>query len=263
MKIKKGDTEAEILTRGAYLYSFKIGSKDVILKGDMERPTRGGMAILVPFANRIKDGEYVFEGIKYTLPKNREGNAIHGLVLDKDFNVISKGEDNISLEYIVEHEGYPTRLECVITYKIFKHGLRTKINIKNVGNRRAPLTVGAHPYFMVADDWTILTEKEDSVKKCVSFNKIPTGELIKTKLEHTDYDDCFLINGGIQLSSSYSKVRIIRRNMPFVQIYTGVRGAVAIEPMSGAPDAFHNGLGLKILEPNESAYFSFTLRFHV
>ncbi|WP_016731101.1 aldose 1-epimerase [Saccharolobus islandicus] len=262
MKIKKGDTEAEILTKGAYLNAFRIGSKDMILKGDLERPTRGGMAILIPYSNRVKNAEYIFEGVKYTLPQNREGNAIHGLVMDKEFSVVTKSDDSVSLEHVLEHEGYPSRLDCLITYKVFKYGLRTKIVIRNVGNKRAPLTVGAHPYFITADDWRIIVEKEESVKKCVSFNKIPTGELIKTKLEHTDYDDCFLISGSIQLHSSYSKVRITRRNMPFVQIYTGIRGTVAIEPMSGAPDAYHNGLGLKILEPNESSYFAFAFRFH-
>jgi aldose 1-epimerase len=260
VRIKKGDTEAEILPKGAYLYSLKIRDKDVILKGNLERPTRGGMAILIPYANRVKNGEYTFEGIKYVLPKNKEGNAIHGLVLDKEFKVMEKREDSITLDYELEHEGYPTKLDCLIIYKIFKHGIRVKINVKNIGSKRAPLTVGAHPYFIVSDDWKIITENE-GVKKCINFNKIPTGELIKSQFEHTDYDDCFLVNGNIELHSSYSKIKIIRRNMPFVQVYTGIRGAVAIEPMSGAPDAYHNGLGLKILEPNESAYFSFTFKF--
>ena len=260
MKIKKGETEAEILSRGAYLYSFKIGSKELILRGNLERPTRGGMAILIPYANRVKDAEYVFDGVKYTLPKNKEGNAIHGLVMDKEFEVVEKTDDSVSLKYELEHEGYPTRLYCLINYKVFRNGLRVKINVKNIGKKRAPLTVGAHPYFIVDDDWQIFTRSK-VIKKCVSFNKIPTGEFIKTTFEHTEYDDCFLLNGSIELSSSYSKVKITRRNMPFVQIYTGIRGSVAIEPMSGAPDAYHNHLGLKILEPNEEAYFSFKFKF--
>jgi len=40
-----------------------------------------------------------------------------------------------------------------------------------------------------------------------------------------------------------------------------VEGAVAVEPMSGAPDAYHNGMGLKILRPGEAAEFSFEISF--
>jgi len=50
-------------------------------------------------------------------------------------------------------------------------------------------------------------------------------------------------------------------NMKFFQVYTGVKGAVAVEPMSGAPDAFHNGLGLVIIRPDETREFSFEVAF--
>ncbi len=259
MKIKKGNVEAEILPKGAYLYSFKINGKELILRGNLERVTRGGMAVLIPFANRIKGGEYIFEGTRYVLPKNNEGNAIHGLVLDKEFEVLEVQSDSVSLKYELEHEGYPTRLACILVYKLFRNGFRVKINVKNIGNKRSPLTVGLHPYFIVAEDWKI--EVKDNVKRCVTFNKIPTGELVKTKIEHREYDDCFFVNDSIVLKSSYSVVKLVRRNMPYIQLYTGVRGALAIEPMSGAPDAYHNGLGLRIIEPNEEVNYSFSAKF--
>ena len=47
----------------------------------------------------------------------------------------------------------------------------------------------------------------------------------------------------IMLESSYSVIRMLRCNMLYVQVYTGVPGSVAIEPMSGAPDVYHNELG--------------------
>ena len=256
MKIRSGNTEADILQRGAYLYSFSVNGKDIILRGNLYKPTRGGMAILIPYANRVKGGEYEFDGIKYSLPKNKEGNAIHGLVLDKVFNVKERKEDEVTLEYLLSHDGYPTTLRCVVTYKVLDKGLSVTISVKNEGEKRAPLTVGAHPYFIVADDWRIITNSK--VKQCVMKDHIPTGELVETEIEHKEYDDCFLVEGEVQLISSYSSILIRRENMPFLQIYTGVKGALAIEPMSGAPDAYHNGLGLKIINPREEIAFSFS-----
>ncbi|QIW23985.1 aldose 1-epimerase [Sulfolobus sp. S-194] len=257
MKIGKGNAEAEILLRGGYLYSFTVNGKDVILRGNLYKPTRGGMALLIPYTNRVKDGEYEFDGIKYSLPKNKEGNAIHGLVLNEAFEVVDKKDDSLTLQYLLKHDGYPSTLLSRVNYKIDENALSIKISITNTGERRAPLTVGTHPYFVISDDWEILTTTD--VKQCVMKDKIPTGELVISKFEHRDYDDCFLVNGNVKLKSSYSSILIKRENMPFIQVYTGVKGALAIEPMSGAPDAYHNGLGLKVLNSKEEAHFSFQI----
>ncbi|MEM3925242.1 MAG: aldose 1-epimerase, partial [Metallosphaera sp.] len=64
----------------------------------------------------------------------------------------------------------------------------------------------------------------------------------------------------ILLSSQYSKIAISKPGMDFVQIYTGVPGALAIEPMSGAPDAFNNGIGLIKLLPSQTKEFSFQVK---
>jgi len=257
MKIRNGNTEADVLRKGAYLYSFSVNGKDIILRGNLYRPTRGGMALLIPYANRVKGGEYEFDSVKYSLPKNKEGNAIHGLVLDKVFNVSEKKEDEVSLEYLLSHDGYPTTLRCNVTYKALDRGLSVKIKVKNEGDKRAPLTVGAHPYFVIAEDWRVITN--DDVKQCLMKNNIPTGEFVETKIEHKEYDDCFLVEGDVQLISSYSSILIRRENLPFLQLYTGIKGALAIEPISGAPDAYHNRLGLKIINPKEEETFSFSI----
>ncbi|BFH74073.1 aldose 1-epimerase [Sulfurisphaera javensis] len=254
MKLRKGNMEIDVLTKGAYLYSFSVNGKDILLRGNLYRLTRGGMAILIPFANRVKGGEYEFEGVKYTLPKNKEGNAIHGLVLDKIFTIKEIGEDFVTLSYDLSHNGYPTKLHIEIKYEVNESSLMTTFLVKNIGDRKAPLTVGAHPYFIVSNDWDIYPKE---VKQCIMKNNIPTGEIINSTLSHKDYDDCFLVEEDVKLVSSHSSILIKRENLPFIQIYSGVKGALAIEPMSGAPDAYHNGLGLKIINPGEEMKFSF------
>jgi aldose 1-epimerase len=47
------------------------------------------------------------------------------------------------------------------------------------------------------------------------------------------------------------------KSYPYLQIYTpDHRKSIAIENLSAAPDAFNNGLGLKVLEPGEAATFT-------
>ncbi|WP_054853578.1 aldose 1-epimerase [Vulcanisaeta distributa] len=255
-------SQAVICRRGAYLLKWSVLGKDVILPGNPDKPTWSGMAIMIPFANRVRGGgEYEFEGVRYYLPRNEEGHAIHGLVLNEEWDVISIGEDNVALRYVLNHPGYPTELTSIIKYALNDDGLNVEIIVRNTGLRNAPLVVGAHPYFIVGDNWRMSVQGD--VRICESINKIPTGRLIPFNLGDAvrrEFDDCFLISGDITLESQYSMIRIVRRNMPYVQVFTGVPNAVAIEPMSGAPDAYHNGMGLTIIKPGEEGgRYGFTI----
>jgi len=252
MHVQKGDTEAEILDKGAYLYSFKVKSKDILLEG-REEQTIGGMALLIPFANRIKVGEYYWRGKKYELPKNSEGNAIHGLVRDKIWDVESLKSDEVTLSLYLKDPGYPSPLFIKVKYSLDYSSLTTAISVKNEGEE-APLVVGAHPYFIVKGNWRIFPEK---AKRLIMKDKIPTGEMEDFTMTQGEYDDCFLLKGNVTLISDYSKVTIEKENMDFIQIYTGQPSAVAVEPMSGAPDAFHNGIGLITLKEGDTATFTF------
>lgn len=254
MYIQKGEAEAEILEKGAYVYSFKVKSKDVLLEG-RERQTRGGMALLIPFANRVRGGEYYWKGKKYELPRNSEGNAIHGLVRDKIWEVESLKSDEVTLSLYLKDPGYPSPLFIRVKYSIDSSSLTTTISVKNEGGE-APLVVGAHPYFIVKGKWEIFPNK---AKRLVMKDKIPTGEMEDFVITQGEYDDCFLMKGNVTLISEYSKVVIEKENMDFVQIYTGQPSAVAVEPMSGAPDAFNNGIGLITLREGEGVTFTFRI----
>lgn len=258
--LRAGRAEAVLHARGAYLSALRYSGKDVILPGSVERQTEGGMALLIPFANRIKGGVYEFDGVVYELPKNAEGHAIHGLVMDVDWSLVEQGEDYAELRIELAHPGYPSTLSCSARYELFDDSLRVILRVVNRGARRAPLVVGAHPYFVAARPWRIFAE---SPLRCVSVDKIPTGELVPHSFGVDGYyDDCFLVEEDpVVLESPHSTVELWRFGMPYIQVYTGIEGAVAVEPMSGAPDAYHNKMGLRTLSPGEAVAFSFEVRF--
>ncbi|BCU70863.1 aldose 1-epimerase [Stygiolobus caldivivus] len=257
MEILNDSSRAIILEKGAYLYHLTLNGKPVLLEGK-ERQTRGGMALLIPYANRVKGGKYVWKGKEYSLPLNSEGNAIHGLVMDKVWDVKRVRENEVELSLVLNSEGYPTILQIVVEYKINSHSFLVNLGITNIGKSDAPLTVGFHPYFIVKGEWSLMPNK---ARKCISQDKIPTGEMQDDEIINKQYDDCFYLpEENITLSSSYSTIRIRKKNLDYIQLYT-VQGAVAVEPMSGAPDAYHNGLGLKVISPNETVSYEveFTL----
>src|SRR4051812_11609658 len=62
------------------------------------RPTRSGIPILFPFPNRIRAGQFSWEGKSYRLPLNdpTQKNAIHGFACRYPWRVIDGGSDGES-----------------------------------------------------------------------------------------------------------------------------------------------------------------------
>ena len=75
-------------------------------------------------------------------------------------------------------------------------------------------------------------------------------------------DNAFLIESDILLSDENHRVLIKRKNMPFAVIYNGEyagENAVAIEPMTGAPDVYHSEIGLVNLEKGKIFQCSYSI----
>jgi aldose 1-epimerase len=261
LALSDGNLVVEVYEVGAYVAAiYDVGGREWLLRGDVSRPTKAGMAFLAPYANRVRGGSYEFDNVTYELPRNQEGHAIHGLLLSEAFSVDDMDERSVELSARLRHPGYPTELLVKVKYEV-SGSLKATATFVNVGPRRAPLVVGWHPYFRVAEPWRLIPEGQ--VVLCESVNKIPTGRLLPHAFgDDGDYDDCFLVQSGrIRLESPLGLVSISSDNMKFFQVYTGVEGTVALEPMSGAPDAFHNGLGLAVVGPGETRQFSFEATF--
>ncbi|MFQ6011520.1 MAG: hypothetical protein ACE5KG_05045, partial [Nitrososphaerales archaeon] len=75
-----------VLTKKTRSYSVLDGAKNY---SELTKNEWFKGAKLIPFANRIRDGKYRFEGRSYKLPTNfpSQRHAIHGLLYDRKFNV--------------------------------------------------------------------------------------------------------------------------------------------------------------------------------
>ena len=107
--------------------------------------------ILCPFPNRIEEGRYSFNGQVHRLPINEteHGHAIHGLVFDKEFNIISRSERHIelSLDY-PGTSGFPFSFRCTVEYTLLDDGIGMRIELNNNGTQSFPFGLGWHPYFL-------------------------------------------------------------------------------------------------------------------
>ncbi len=290
LKDEENNTEAEIYSFGALINAFTIqqGSftHNVIdafssPQDAMDNITAGfKSARLSPFVCRVTKGRYVFSGKEHAINKFFLGTeAIHGLVFDAQFKVTEKRADahgaSVTLEhdYIKEEEGFPFNFHSRITYTLKKpNTLSIAVVITNTGKTDMPLTDGWHPYFTLGGKINELLFQANT-KQMLAFNEylVPTGGFVEHRLfnspKHlgeTFLDNCFVLDGcekpaciitneatGLQLIITASK------NYPYLQVYTPPhRRSIAVENLSGAPDAFNNGIGLIIAKPLEQYTFA-------
>lgn len=227
-------------------------------------------SILFPFANRIKDGKYVFNDTEYAFKINEPGNknALHGLVFDKTFQIInetvSQNSASITLNYIEENEsiGFPFKYEIELEYVLSENTLDLNVLVKNIDSKEFPFTLGWHPYFVSSNLYnSSLTFDSDSQlnldERCITTGIKIIDNAPVFNIEDKKLDDCFILNSNeIQFNTPEYKILINSTSEEsFLQIYTPPRAnTIAIEPTTGVSDSFNNKMGLQILNPSE--YYS-------
>jgi aldose 1-epimerase len=293
LKDEISNTTVEILpTCGAMLHAFTVfnnGELVNIIDGyndekDFETNlTSKGFkgSKLSPFVCRLNNGQYHFGKKEYTTSKFfLEKHAIHGLIYDAEFTIINKwaGEKSagvtLSYQYMATDNGYPFTYTSAVTYELKKeNALTITTTITNNDKDIIPMQDGWHPYFTFGGSINDL-QFEFQSKEIVEFDSelIPTGKLIRyeefgslKKIGTTQFDNCFTVNFAecqpmCVLRDATKKLQIEiypHKTYPYLQIYTPPhRNSIAIENLSGAPDAFNNSMGITILAPSETVNFT-------
>jgi aldose 1-epimerase len=238
--------------------------------------------LLIPFNDRIPGGRYRFRGREYQLAMNDPGSAsaLHGLVYNQPFTVHDlKGLDteaSVSLSYGIRSdvfEGYPFPLGVTAIYRLTPKAFELSIVLRNSGPDGAPVTFGWHPYIHAPDG-------VDSVRLyCpagryveVDRNLLPTGNLPRTAEGPFDFSLSQGLGGrelDIALERTFQRPvarTLVDRGIDLIELEQSVppfgytqlfvppgRSSIAVEPVTGATDAFNRPeLGLRMLEPGEA-----------
>ena len=257
MQIAKGNSKAVIAHKGAYLKSLTVNGIKLLKESPDEHQTHGGAALLIPYANRVKNAEYNWNGKVYNVPKNNGDHSIHGLTKELQWSCEYVSESEATFSTGLVHGGFPVPLHVVAKYRIEEERLVVEFDVENKGDTSAPIVVGMHPYFIFDRYWRL---KSDRTLLRLEYENeyFPDGKVIPqygseiSSESRSSYDTCFLIGDHISLETGNYNVLIETHEMPYFVVYNGVYSegtSVAVEPMSGAPDAFNNGIGLTSITP--------------
>jgi aldose 1-epimerase len=237
---------------------------------------------LSPFVCRLNQSRFTFADKEYVIEKQKSSpnkHAIHGLIYDKSFEVISETANDkeaavtMKYEYRADDPGYPFNYDCIVTWRLEKNNKLTVITeCVNKDEGLIPIQDGWHPYFTLGDTINNLDLEFQSLKM-VEFNTelLPTKKLIDytrfttiEKLGDRFLDNCFVLDSQecqplCVLRNADKKIEIQLlpdESYPYLQVYTPPhRKSIAIENLSGAPDGFNNNMGVTTLEPGQSSLF--------
>lgn len=216
---------------------------------ELENPYLYGMPVLFP-ANRISGGRFIFEGREYKFPVNEKntGCHLHGILDQKEFQVINLEKDKITCMYHAFknqlYPGYMHEFEFIISYQVSDHGLEQKIEIKNLSQQNMPVILGFHTTFMLSylpdqnlEDIQVFADVSDEIERDM-HTYLPTGkilaeDIITKKLQNGHFNPFeqkisrhykIRNDGRMCIWNSKKKVGILyenSENMKFRLIYNG------------------------------------------
>ncbi|MDT5030684.1 MAG: aldose 1-epimerase [Actinoplanes sp.] len=280
--IESGEHRATVVEVGGVLRSYAVGVREIVdgFGTDEPSPASAGQ-ILAPWPNRIRDGQYTFEGTAYQLALTEPArhNAIHGLTNWARWSLAEQTADAVTLTFDLPPQvGYPFALTLTTRWSVSADGLRCEQQVTNTGDTNAPWGYSVHPYLQlpgVPVNDTLL-RVPGRVRVLADSRLLPIGAV---KVAGTEYD--FVAPrkvGELVLDTTFGEIEAEADGTSSVtiaapdgsaevhvwadgtfkwwQVFSGdtlhgerFRRSFAIEPMTCPPDAFRSGRDLIVLEP--------------
>lgn len=286
-----GEVSARVSPEGASLTELTVLGKTVIEHVSAQAASQSfAGATLAPWPNRLKDGEWVYEGKKLRFENLDDlNNANHGLVFNRTFEVeTNTGSTVVFRLNLGEDAGYPFRVQLKVEYALSVSGVTSSIKVENLGSETAPIAFGAHPYIAVDDECEItITAETQAVNdermipiafEPASKNKNANGSPLR--FGGLQIDDCF---GGLARDPEGISSCVVRRSsgdqitvwqdeaFKYLMVYAhhslnelGMSASgLALEPQTSPANALQSGTDLYLLQPGKTKVANWGITFEL
>ena len=227
------DREVRIARRGATVLSISTCGRDA------QRPVTDGFrneqelvghkgsrfAIMTPFANRVNDSRYTFEGKTYDLQPGAVGAdraSRHGFLRGELFDVQREQADDSKASVTLvtrairpdANPGYPFSLDFSVTFTLDDKGLTVEAKTRNVGEQAAPTFFGWHPYFRLSENpiegWELQVPADKVIATDKDFIPLPgtsAWQSIDKADASLDFRKARAI-GSVELNHTYADLQL-------------------------------------------------------
>ncbi len=260
--ISSATISAVITEQGGTLRRLDHDGRPVLSTfGDLDLPQGSQNQHMLPWANRIADGRYQYQGRSYQASINEvdRGTALHGTTRWLPFELLEHTADTVRQRLLLmPDEGYPGLVEVLLTQSVSAAGYRCEVTATNQGLRTAPLSYCAHPYLDLGgtiDDWVVDSPMTMALRTDDRLLPVAFEPVAGTPMDFTSGSAL----GAVQLDHAMTTPGIgaweltVRHQdrsvtlwadeqLPVVQFYTpDDRRTLAVEPCSAASDSFNPG----------------------
>jgi len=265
---ESGTSIALISKTGAALQALTLNGTQIIDSQVANVPDQIFFgSVLAPWPNRLDGGSYHLAGIDYQAGQlDQAGNANHGLVYDREFEVVSQEEQQLALGYqFGSDQGYPFEVLLTVDYQLLDNGLRTRATAINNGADPAPFAIGFHPYFLAPEPFVLSGDFKSQI--LTDARMLPTDIVSVQGLSYAggEMDDCYMGTNVARLQSAHFDVSIeLEQDLDHFMFYRPGPdqggSMLAIEPMSAKANALQTEIADHLLEPGQSRSFSYLIR---
>lgn len=215
---------------GGRVASFEVNNTEMLVNA-ARNVYNWGLYPMVPYAGRVRDATFVFNGRRHQLPPVTDGHALHGTVMHHDWNIQHHDEHSVTMSTDLGSD-WPFAGTC--THHIAALPDRLRFTLSLTAQETMPMQVGWHPWFRTP-------QRADS-----SFNAmlkrdefgITTSE--RVQIPAGDVDDCFVEPNAWPRVTVDGITLEIASDCPFWVRFDAPFGDVCIEPQSGPPNGIND-----------------------
>jgi aldose 1-epimerase len=224
---------------------------------------------LIPYANRIADGRFTWDGRLHRLAENfpASPHPLHGIGWRRAWSVVSAGAGNCTLR--LEHrprrdeQDWPFAFDAEQKISLSAAGLQVELSVSNAHARPAPLGLGLHPLFPRRGGETLIFDAGGAW--CNGADMLPAARVNGDLWDHSAGqaigaqnldNDFFTWRGTARIESEHFPSIRISASSAFscLRVFTpSDKDFFAVEPVTHCTDAINRDRGRELLlvQPGE------------
>ncbi|MGP7818217.1 aldose epimerase family protein [Niallia sp. 01092] len=251
--------------RGGIVTSIGISGEEVLYLNEetfhnSESNVRGGIPILFPICDRLKDETYTLNDKEYKM-KN------HGFARNLPWSVEKIDEDNSAITLVLESNAY-TKQQYPFDFKLtFEFVLEDGVFIikqsyHNKSDEKLPFYAGFHPYFKAVNKNLYY---QSDTKTYLDVNDGKTKS-VNGSLDLTDTIESLILLDSQQKSIGFPFSKDKELLIEYGEVFKYVtlwsepgKPFICVEPWMAKPNAFNTKEDVQYIQPNETLHTFFKI----
>lgn len=228
---------------GGRIASLSIDGLDLLVPRNDDL-LRWGCYPMAPWAGRVRDGRFSFDGEPHSLPLGMPPHAIHGTTYTRAWKRIDAGPgaaQHAATLSIDLGPDWPWAGRAIQTFALSEGHLDLGLEVRSDA-APFPASVGWHPWFRREIGRGSVVELDFAPRAMYACDGagIPTGHLIAPP--PGPWDDCFTNVAAPPLLRWPDALALkLESSADHWVVYSQPEHAICVEPMTGPPDALNSG----------------------